>query len=375
MGFTCNREELLSILSIQRQSMKTSTWTGKKRRKKGKPFYGNVYLTGDYSETVLFHCDRNKTKICHSISVDKHWGALPMGIPINDLFHIVRDSNAETVGFCIDKNHAVITAGNATFKIIPDYDVPSKPVLPRDGWSEMDGKDLCSALQDVLFCVRRGDGECYSYMRGVCVKIVDDSIEFAATDTNRLAVSRKNLGGERIVSSCVAPMKGMKALQRIAEGQEKVHIRLTDTELIAKTESCKIVMEAIDSEFVNYSKIISQKGKSHATFVKQELINALSLVGVACNKETHSLRIIAKSIGFVFETTKTAIFDGNAEGCIDLVGEGGEFLINYKFLLEAVLRIDCYTIRIHFGESEEPVYIEYGDFKYVLMPLNPEFDC
>ena len=291
-------------------------------------------------------------------------------LPASRLYNLVKGSFAEEVSISIENDKMELRAQAGKFEL-PGADVLDYPTIPdfkSEGAVFIHGDDFGEAVQKTLFATAKGDTR-YA-LNGIFVKVIDNSIEFVASDTHRLSLVKKKIRNPDNSSfEGILLTKGMATLARLGAGQETVELNITANEMLAHTPNATLIIRRVDGMFPRYSDVIPPVRDSAVTFNREEMIRALHNMGFVASDETKVVKFSFSS-GTVEVSANSENGTGNIRLDAEVTGSDLEIMFNYIFLIDALKNITDEKVTLQYKDTDSPARIDSGDFLYVIMPVN-----
>lgn len=273
---------------------------------------------------------------------------------------------ASQVGLRSEKSTLLISGGTAKFRIghlppadFPDVEVPGNQPVP------LDTEQFTAAASQVLPAAST------DYQRpaltGILFNPEKGALALVATDSYRLAVS-KLPSNEAFSGRIVVPSAALKALFRSCRGKD-LQVQVNEKRIAFSGENFLLTAALFDSQYPNYTTLLSPTYKTRWTVSREALLGLLSRAKTALDGSLGSV-----SISIADGKATASLPDGNFEETIegDLVGERVKFGVNPAFLSAGVSVCSAEKIVISANGPLKPVGVENeGDssFTYVVMPV------
>ncbi len=286
----------------------------------------------------------------------------------SDFINNIKDEKTTLVS-----NKNVITINSDHYQTtILGTETKDFPLIPRVKNAiqfKIDSQDLISGLNSVLDSVSLS--ETRPEISGVFVNILKEKVEFAATDSFRLAEKIINLNSG-INKSIIIPRAAALELSKIAESTEgEITIAISDNQIFALGSDFEFISRLIDGHYPEYKKVIPEKFISSVKINKGDLernirlasIFSSSIFDVKLKTDTVSMQIAAKNSD-----------RGEILASIPCQSETEPFEIsvNYRYLLDGLRVIPGENILIQFTGDGSPLVLKSENEKnqtYVIMPL------
>ena len=216
--------------------------------------------------------------------------------------------------------------------------------------------------------------------------VLEDSwLEFAATDSHRLAVVRAFLedDAENALSPDILPKlenlgvtipaRALRELEKIIEGQAEIKMRYDESQIIFEAGSKILTTLRLTGAYPPYERLIPVDFMRTIVCDRKDLIGSLELVSVLAQKNN----IVKFSINSGSEELTLSVDTpdvGNAKQSLDaeVIGEDLEIAFNIKYFMEGLKAIPAQEVKIELNEWNQPVILSpLSGLKvtYLVMPV------
>ena len=216
--------------------------------------------------------------------------------------------------------------------------------------------------------------------------VLEDSwLEFAATDSHRLAVVRAFLEDdtENALSPDILPKlenlgvtipaRALRELEKIIEGQAEIKMRYDESQIIFEAGSKILTTLRLTGAYPPYERLIPVDFVRTIVCDRKDLIGSLELVSVLAQKNN----IVKFSINSGSEELTLSVDTpdvGNAKQSLDaeVIGEDLEIAFNIKYFMEGLKAIPAQEVKIELNEWNQPVILSpLSGLKvtYLVMPV------
>ena len=200
-------------------------------------------------------------------------------------------------------------------------------------------------------------------LNGALIDIKLDSINFASTDTRRLAVVNVNNKSENELS-IIIPKKAIVEIQKLFF--DNIELYYDQTNLIIHSEQYTFFTKLINGKFPEYSRIIPKEIKTTLLLPKAIMIDSI--------KQITTISTDVK-ITFLNEVIKfESLSDDNIEAKTEIGFSTGfsqpfSIAINSRYLLDFLNSINNSEFSIGLNEGNLPFILSEGNFKTIVMPI------
>ena len=287
----------------------------------------------------------------------------------------------------VDSNYkTVIESGLSHFdiKALPGEDFPSIPDILGEKGFVIPQYLFKKLVNKIFFAIAQNDAR--PVFSGAYFQIDENSITLVSCDSNRLAFCEKqvalesrNRDGSSLNLKFIVPGKTLAdAIKMIKDSEEEMEIKVTRRYMVFKIGEFTLFSKTIDSDYINYERLLPKEHKIVTYLKAEELRNALERSSLIVEDRLNgSIRSFVKFTIDEVLSISTNSANGNVYDELDIRNEGGGSItiaFNCKFLLEAIRVCDDGEIKMSYsnpfsGVLIEPQNKEEGTYKYFVMPI------
>ena len=209
-----------------------------------------------------------------------------------------------------------------------------------------------------------------------------DILEFAATDSHRLAVVATDLNqasDETIELPKLAvtiPAKALRELERIvsdAEVTDKVKVSFDEQVMIFQLGDRLLTSTKIPGDYPAYGQLIPQKFTREIILDRKRLLSSLELVAVLAQKN-NLVKFSLNNENSELVVSADARDVGNARQSLpaQIMGEDIDIAFNIKYLMDGLKALPASEIKMQLNEWNQPViFSPLGGLQmtYLVMPV------
>ena len=209
-----------------------------------------------------------------------------------------------------------------------------------------------------------------------------DVLEFAATDSHRLAVVAADLNAEAESAislpefALTIPAKALRELEKIvgdASEAKAVKVSFDEQIIIFESGDRLITSTNIPGRYPAYGQLIPSSFAREVVLDRKRLLSSLELVAVLAQKNN--------LVKFSIDTDKAELIVsadaqdiGNAEQSLpaEIIGEDIEIAFNIKYLMDGLKALPAAEIKMRLNEWNQPViFTPLGglNMTYLVMPV------
>jgi DNA polymerase III subunit beta len=225
--------------------------------------------------------------------------------------------------------------------------------------------------------------------QGVDQNGLGDTLEFAATDSHRLAVVATNLNDFDAESesesafkielpqlAVTIPAKALRELERIvsdAAASDRVKVSFDEQVMVFELGDRLLTSSKIPGDYPAYGQLIPQKFSREIILDRKNLLSSLELVAVLAQKN-NLVKFSLNQADAELVVSADAQDVGNAEQSLpaEIMGDDIEIAFNIKYLMDGLKALSTTEIKMQLNEGHQPViFSPLGGLKmtYLVMPV------
>ncbi|MDI6821043.1 MAG: DNA polymerase III subunit beta [Patescibacteria group bacterium] len=300
-------------------------------------------------------------------------------IPFFIINSIIKNLTSERVNI-EEKEKKIILSTDNYEATIQGQDIKEFPIIPLIHNTKQCIKIIAIHLKEAIENVIGATQ--YSEIRpeisGIFIKLSDENLIFAATDSFRLA--EKKIKKEYFQStfeslSVIIPLKTAEEILRTLNnqsGEETVEVFIDSNQALFKTTNWQIVSRLIDGKFPEYQGVIPKEIKNEAILNRQEFISAIKLTS-SFSGRTQDISIKTGENKKFIELTSSdsSLGENRCRVPIKLKGERFSITFNWRYLLEGLKIYKTEEIILGTNPLGPAIVKNQSDNSiiYVLMPI------
>ena len=200
-------------------------------------------------------------------------------------------------------------------------------------------------------------------LNGALIDIRESSINFASTDTRRLAVVNVNNESANELS-IIIPKKAIIEIQKLFF--DDIELYYDETNLIIHSEQYTFFTKLINGKFPEYSRIIPKEIANNLVLPKAIMIDSIKQITTIST----DVKITFLNDVITFES----LSDDNIEAKTEISHTTGfsepfSIAINSRYLLDFLNSINSSEFNIGLNEGNLPFILSDENFKTVVMPI------
>ncbi|MEA3330073.1 MAG: DNA polymerase III subunit beta [Campylobacterota bacterium] len=296
----------------------------------------------------------------NNISVIENGSVTANGKKFLDIVRILKDGN---INLEVKNSMLFISQSHSKFKL-PTFsynEFPEFPTYEGKARISIDSHLLIESLKKITPAIDNNNPK--FELNGALVDIKEDSINFASTDTRRLAVvTIQNQGSNEL--SIILPKKAIIEIQKLFFSNIEVYY--DETNLIIRSDQYNFFTKLINGKFPQYSRIIPKEVAKKLLLPKAIMIESIKqITTISTSVEITFLNDLIR-----FES----LSDDNIEAKTEIGFNTGfdevfTIAINSRYLLDFLGSINSMEFVLELNEGNLPFVLSDGNFKTVVMPI------
>jgi DNA polymerase-3 subunit beta len=322
----------------------------------------HVYLNASNSNLIVKATDYEigflvTTK---NLNITKDGSITANGKKFLDIVKILKDGD---INLEVKKETLHISQGHSNFKL-PTFSYNEFPEFPSyEGKARIsiDSHSLIESLKKITPAIDTNNPK--FELNGALIDIQKDFINFASTDTRRLAVVRVQNTSEQELS-IIIPKKAIIEIQKLFF--DNIELYYDQTNLIIRSEQYTFFTKLINGKFPEYSRIIPKEVANSLLLPKALMIDSIKQITTIST----DIKIILQNELIKFES----LSDDNIEAKTEISHTTGfaepfTIAINSRYLLDFLNSINSSEFTIGLNQGNLPFVLSDQNFKTVVMPI------
>lgn len=290
------------------------------------------------------------------------------------LARIVRECSDEVLELETDERQLQIRGKGSHFQIVVQ-DVSEFPAISElDGQPDyvIEGGTLRRLIEWTVLAAAR-ESTRYA-IHGVLWEAKKESLQLAATDGRRLAISRGSLIDPvaEDVPSIIVPVKALSVFSRLAiDGASRVSVKSSGNQLLLSAEGYLLGTALVEGHFPNYQDVIPKDCDRTAVLNTSEFLAALKQAALLTNEESKGVRLSFSEGNLTISSRAPEQGEATISIPIRYDSEAVDIGFNPVFLLDILRVVHTDELTLSVREENRPGLIKLDeDFVYVVMPVN-----
>lgn len=353
-----NNDELKKILAIASRGIAKNSTVEE---------FGSIQISINNNIAILStaNSQQNIIQIAQvETTADEKWDCL---INYSLLSALVGKFSKETTELIRNDNELIVKNGRSKTKIvILGSKLPLFTIGDKEEILELTKKDWFKYFKPITYALATDDMR--QILQCVLMEGKGEGIDIVSLDGYRLAkttiTSKKEL-------NCLIDGGTIKSITDILgkfEDDTLIKFFKTDSKLIFTIETCSIISNAVEGDFINYKQILPDTDEMDIVKIsKSDLLDALDRVKIS-QKDTPLVQLS------INEDKLT--LSGNSEIAkikeeITIISSLKDFKIafNIQYLIDAVKQFDEEAITIFFNTNVTPCVIKNGYMLSLILPV------
>ncbi|MCL1827808.1 MAG: DNA polymerase III subunit beta [Candidatus Cloacimonetes bacterium] len=301
-------------------------------------------------------------------------------VPAKYFYDIVSSFSTDSIEFSFepDKLSLAITSGYAKFEV-NCVDISMFPEIGKiDSKSEYicNAEDFKKLIQNSVFCASTEQNQ--TIISGVFIKIENNLITFAATDTKRIGEAKLKTNIQVVEPfEIVVPSRALTFIEKnITSATEEITVKYDESRISFMLNDIVMISNKIEGRFPTYTVAFRNQPNYKLTLNKDEFLKAMKQASLLAEDEDRLIKIDIKSHELLVESHLTE--RGNAKISIpkiDYDGPESPYCFNSRLFTAILGVIETESVVLLTRSNEEPIWIQNNivyenlEIKYVLMPL------
>ncbi|MDD3344774.1 MAG: DNA polymerase III subunit beta [Sulfurimonas sp.] len=296
----------------------------------------------------------------NNLNISEDGNVTANGKKLLDIVRILKDGE---INLEVKSDVLYISQSHSKFKL-PTFSYSEFPAFPtNEGKARIliDSHSLIDSLKKITPSIDINNPK--FELNGALIDIKESSINFASTDTRRLAVVNIN-NQSTLELSIIVPKKAIIEIQKLFF--DDIELYYDENYLIIHSKEYIFFTKLINGKFPEYSRIIPKEIKNSLTLDKAKMIEAI--------KQITTISTDVK-ITFLEDTiTFESLSDDNIEAKTEINSKTNfetpfVIAVNSRYLLDFLNSINNSEFNIGLNESNLPFVLNDGNFKTVVMPI------
>lgn len=262
-------------------------------------------------------------------------------------------------------------------------DFPELPLMQTAEPVKLPAESLVQGVQGSLFAA--SSDETKQVLTGVHLKVLQDGLEFAATDGHRLAVvetenpPEDEAGGKPPVAefAVTVPAKALRDLERMigtSNAGEPIALYFDQGQTVFQWGDQYLTTRTLEGQYPNYRQLIPREFSRQVTVERKLLVGALERIAVIADQKNNVVKVTIDSVNQTITLSVEAPDVGSGEEKIpaQVSGDALDIAFNVKYLQDALKALPSTEIQLQCNQATSPAIVTpLGALKmtYLVMPV------
>lgn len=262
-------------------------------------------------------------------------------------------------------------------------DFPELPLMQTAEPVKLPAESLVQGVQGSLFAA--SSDETKQVLTGVHLKVLQDGLEFAATDGHRLAVvetenpPEDEAGGKPPVTefAVTVPAKALRDLERMigtSNAGEPISLYFDQGQTVFQWGDQYLTTRTLEGQYPNYRQLIPREFSRQVTVERKLLVGALERIAVIADQKNNVVKVTIDSVNQTITLSVEAPDVGSGEEKIpaQVSGDDLEIAFNVKYLQDALKALPSTEIQLQCNQATSPAIVTpLGALKmtHLVMPV------
>jgi len=277
-----------------------------------------------------------------------------------DIIRILKDGE---VNLEVINDMLYISQSHSKFKL-PTFsheEFPEFPVYENKSRISIESHTLIESLKKITPAIDTNNPK--FELNGALIDIKNDNINFASTDTRRLAIVNVKNHSENELS-IIIPRKAIVEIQKLFF--DDIELYYDETYLIIHSQQYTFFTKLINGKFPEYSRIIPKEITHQLILPKAIMIESIKQITTISS----DVKITFLNDTITFES----LSDDNIEAKTEInyntnFSEAFSIAINSKYLLDFLNNINSTEFSMGLNDTNLPFILSDENFKTVVMPI------
>ncbi|MEA5572085.1 DNA polymerase III subunit beta [Calothrix sp. UHCC 0171] len=271
-------------------------------------------------------------------------------------------------------------SGQYKLRAMGGEEFPELPVIEDNQPVNLTAAALIEGLRGTLFATS-GD-ETKQVLTGVHLKVLSDTLEFAATDGHRLAVvETDNHNPEASAEEqleVTVPARALRELERMlahsAEPEEAIALYFDQGQVVFEWKNQRLTSRTLDGQYPAYRQLIPQQFQRELTLDRKQFLSTMERIAVLADQKNNIVKVSIDSGAQEITLSVEAQDIGSAVESMpaQISGDDIDIAFNVKYLMEGLKALPASEILMQLNSNLTPVIftpLSGVKMTYLAMPV------
>ena len=298
-------------------------------------------------------------------------------LPANLFSNYIGLLDQDKITLIREEKEIVVKTDDSTTRIKGE-EVDEFPLLPevkKDKKINVSVPEMKKAISMVSFATAQD--ETRPEISGVFMKVENNSLIMAATDSYRLAENKIQLASptnEEV--AVIVPTKTLQELLRIlATGaSDELEIYLNETQILFVYEETELISRIIEGQYPDYKQLIPKDFKTVTPLETKEMVKAVKTASLFTKSGINdiSLTFSPSDSSLIIEAINNQVGENRARVKSKIKGEDNKIVFNYRYFLDGLGAVNADEIELSVIDSTSPGLLKStnnDNYLYIIMPI------
>ncbi len=364
LKITCSREDLAQSLALVGRAVSSRSTV---------QILAGILLRADEGRLELAATDMEMSlRVSLNVAVEESGSVVVPGRLFVDIVRLLPPGDVNLEYHSAD-GVLVVACGASSYRVntYAADDFPRLPAVEPGELLELDREAFLQTVAKVSRAASRDESR--PVLTGILVRLEQDSLAMAATDSYRLSVKETTLPsapGREL--EAIVPARALGELARIAQGSTADNLRLgaQENQVLFELDGVLLTARRIDGQFPNYRQLRPETFEVELTLPREELMDAVRRVGVMAQRNS-PLRLRFEEGQLTIQAQTQDVGEAKESLPIAYTGDVLEIGFNPEFLREGLESVGESEVRLKLISPLRPGLVTGAgeDFWYLIMPI------
>lgn len=275
---------------------------------------------------------------------------IKVAMPSRMLSEILRSLPDQPVTFNVDEDNFSIEVVNNTgrYKMAGQdgVDFPTLPEKSNEGSFVIPSNVLLRAVSKTLFAT--GNDDMRLNLTGLFVQILENAVNFVATDANKLVKFQRADINPGFEQSFIIPKRPLNLLKStLPNNDTPVQVDFNKTNVFFTFGNTQLICRLLDEKYPDYQAVIPTNNPNVLTINRSDFYSAINRISLFSNKATQQIRlkVTGNELLISAEDIENAN-EGQERLSCEFEGEDMEIGFNARYLKEMLSTIDGDQVKL-----------------------------
>ena len=279
---------------------------------------------------------------------------IKVAVPSKMLIDYLRTLPDQPITITIDPKtfaiEVVVEGGSSKMAGYDGIDFPTLPEKEGDGTFTVPSNVLLRAINKTLFAT--GNDDLRLNLTGLLLELKSDSVNFVATDANKLVRFTRNDLKPGVDDSFIIPKKPLNLLKtNLPNDDSPVVVDYNRTNVFFNFNGANLICRLLDEKYPDYAGVIPGNNSNIMTISRADFLSAINRISIFASKTTHQVRlkIQGSELQISAEDIEMANEAHEKLNC-EFNGEDVEIGFNSRYLKDMLATIDGEEVKLCLSE-------------------------